>query len=77
MDTDDQPSDSFNCKHAHFQQCLQWLKNIKNGIVNYPQVERCRFQLFGQENISGDPPEPPPSWRDDCSLILHKEVNVT
>ena len=44
---------------------------------DYPQVERCRFQLFGHENISGDPPaEPRPSWRDDCSLILHKEVNL-
>ena len=32
------------------------------------------MQLFAQENVLGDPPEPMPSWRDDCSLILHKEV---
>ena len=46
----------------------------KDYFLNYPQVERCRYQLFGQENIAGDPPEPPTSWRDDCSLILCKEV---
>ena len=38
------------------------------------QVERCRMQLFGCADISGDPPNPGPSWRDDCSRILHKEV---
>ena len=46
----------------------------KDSFLNYPQVERCRFQLFGQENIAGDPPGLLTSWRDDCSLILHKEV---
>ena len=51
-------------------------KQNKKIKQNYPQVERCRCQLFGHENISGDPPEPLPSWRDDCSLILHKEVNL-
>lgn len=30
----------------------------KHYFLNYPQVERCWFQLFGQENITGDPPEP-------------------
>ena len=38
------------------------------------QVERCRMQLFGCADVSGDPPNPGPSWRDDCSRILRKEV---
>jgi len=46
----------------------------KDYFLNYPQVEWCWFQLFGQKNITGDPPEPLTSWRDDCSLILRKEV---
>ena len=32
------------------------------------------MQLFGDRDITGEPPEPRPSWRDDCSLILGKEV---
>ena len=33
------------------------------------------MQLFGGDDISGNPPEPRPSWRDDCSRILGKKVN--
>ena len=32
------------------------------------------MQLFGDRDITGEPPEPRPSWRDDCSLVLGKEV---
>ena len=32
------------------------------------------MQLFGDGDITGEPPQPNPSWRDDCSLILEKEV---
>ena len=32
------------------------------------------MQLFGEEDVAGDPPEPRPLWRDDCSRILCKEV---
>ena len=35
------------------------------------------MQLFGGADISGVPPNPGPSWRDDCSRILHKEVSRT
>ena len=28
------------------------------------------MQLFGDTDITGEPPEPRPSWRDDCSLVL-------
>ncbi|XP_068677168.1 uncharacterized protein [Montipora foliosa] len=30
-------------------------------------------ELFGCADVSGDPPNPGPSWRDDCSRILRKE----
>lgn len=46
---------------------------FQHDVSYREEVERCRFQLFGQENIAGDPPEPLTSWRDDCSLILRKE----
>ena len=32
------------------------------------------MQLFGDGDITEEPPEPRPSWRDDCSLVLGKEV---
>ena len=32
------------------------------------------MQLFRDRDITGKPPEPRPSWRDDCSLVLDKEV---
>ena len=32
------------------------------------------MQLFADGDITGEPPEPRPSWRDDCSLVLGKEV---
>lgn len=38
------------------------------------KVEQCCMQLFECEDISGDPPEPRPVWRNDCSHGLCKEV---
>ena len=35
------------------------------------------MQLFGCSDVSGDPPEPKASWRDDCSCVLHKEVSYS
>jgi len=31
------------------------------------------MQLFGCADVSGHPPNPGASWRDDCSRMLHKE----
>lgn len=47
---------------------------FQHEITYREEVERCRMQLFGGSGeISGDPPEPRPLWRDDCSRILCKE----
>ena len=32
------------------------------------------MQLFGDGDITGEPPEARPLWRDDFSLVLGKEV---
>ena len=32
------------------------------------------MQLFGDGDITEEPPEPRPSWRNHCSLVLGKEV---
>ena len=55
-----------------------YIGNIKpTNCFPLMQVERCRMQLFGCADVSGDPPEPRPLWRDDCSCILHKEVSYS
>lgn len=46
---------------------------FQHEITYSEEVERCRMQLFGCADVSGDPPNPGPSWRDDCSRILCKE----
>ena len=42
----------------------------------YPQGERCRSQLNGDQDINSEPLKPSSSWRDNCSQILYNDVRI-